>query len=50
LGTNDSKKVECEILESLLRVGYERADFAETDLYKAIRKWEATNKPFKILP
>jgi hypothetical protein len=50
LGTNDSKKVECEILESLLRVGYEAAYFVETDLYQAIHAWEANNKPFKVLP
>jgi len=49
LGSHNSKEVEPEVIEKLLRLAYERTFFVETHLYASIRQWEQDNQPFLIL-
>lgn len=48
-GTNNYSDVTCEIIERELRLGFERAYFQKTDLYKSIRVWEMLNVPYVVL-
>ena len=50
LGANNANKVEPEVLERLLRTGYESAYFLSTQLYQSLRRWETSNSPFRIFP
>ncbi len=49
LGTNDTGKVEPEIIERSLRLAFESSHFATTQLFQSIRQWEQNNPPFKVL-
>ncbi|MBV9690846.1 MAG: DUF4435 domain-containing protein [Ktedonobacteraceae bacterium] len=49
VGSHNTKAVEPEILEKLLRLAYERSFFSKTDLYAFILQWEETNPPFVVL-
>ena len=48
LGRNNSADVKPERLETLLRLGYERAYFEATRLFAAFSEWERRNAPFVI--
>jgi hypothetical protein len=49
LGTHNTRSVEPEMIEKLLRLAYEYSHFRQTHLYASIRIWEETNAPFVIL-
>jgi Protein of unknown function (DUF4435) len=48
LGTRASNDVSPDVIERDLRLAFERRDLEETDLYTAVRRWEADNAPFVI--
>ena len=50
IGSRNAKEVEAEILERSLRLAYEFAYFAETELFKQIREWEKANQPYRVFP
>ncbi|MEA5518371.1 DUF4435 domain-containing protein [Limnoraphis robusta] len=49
LGSNNSKDVEADKIEKILRLAYESSYFRKTKLYSLIQQWESCNKPFVIL-
>ncbi|ERT08254.1 hypothetical protein M595_1712 [Lyngbya aestuarii BL J] len=49
LGSNNSKDVEAEQIEKILRLAYESSYFRKTQLYSLIQQWESLNTPFVIL-
>ena len=49
LGTNKASDIEANKLESSLRIGYEKAYFWETELYKNICIWKKNNLSFEVL-
>ena len=50
LGSSNPTDVKPDVLEKFLRVGYEYSHFGGTELYRAIRQWEAANSPYQVLP
>jgi hypothetical protein len=42
-------QVTTKIIESQLRLAYEAKFFTATELYRAMRAWEAANKPYKLI-
>lgn len=48
-GNRKSRTITAEILEGILRLTYEYADFCLTKLYASIREWENKNASFKVL-
>lgn len=48
LGTRSSNDVSPDVIERDLRLAFERRDLEQTDLYTAVRRWEASNTPFVI--
>ena len=49
LGSLDEKLGSRENIERLLRLTYSRKDFAQSNLYKALRAWEQKNCPFQVV-
>ncbi|EAW38055.1 DUF4435 domain-containing protein [Lyngbya sp. PCC 8106] len=49
LGSNNSKDVEADKIEKILRLAYESSYFRKTKLYSLIQQWESLNTPFVIL-
>ncbi|MEB3282448.1 MAG: DUF4435 domain-containing protein [Lyngbya sp.] len=49
LGSNNSKDVEADQIEKILRLAYESSYFRNTKLYSLIQQWESFNTPFVIL-
>jgi hypothetical protein len=49
VGSHNTRAVEPEMLEKLLRLAYERSFFSKTDLYAFIQRWEEANLPFVVL-
>lgn len=48
LGTNNANAVTPEHIELDLRLSFEEAYFLATQLYKSLKAWEKTNRPFRI--
>lgn len=49
LGNFRSKNLDPHSLRSILRIAYDKECFSSSNLYNAIKKWEISNKSFKIL-
>jgi hypothetical protein len=49
IGSQSAIAVGVEAMERALRLAYEAADFAATELYQTIREWEQRNEPFRVL-
>lgn len=49
LGTHNANDVKPELVEKPLRLAFERSHFERTELYAAIKRWEAANTPFVVL-
>lgn len=49
LGSNQPKDVNPEALQRAMRMAYEFAHFAATQLYVSLRSWESANQPFQVL-
>jgi hypothetical protein len=49
LGSHDTREIEPELIEKILRLAYEQAHFLMTQIYKSIKAWENVNSPFRIL-
>lgn len=50
LGSRNTGEVEPSVVDKALRLAYEKPYFQGTALYSAIREWEQSNEPFKLLP
>jgi hypothetical protein len=45
----NAAEIKAEVIERSLRLAYEGAFFQATELYAALRQWEDTNPPFRLL-
>ncbi|MBL8171029.1 MAG: DUF4435 domain-containing protein [Acidobacteria bacterium] len=48
LGSNDTKKVEQEVVSRALRLAYEFIHFCSTQLYASVQSWQKANPPFQV--
>ena len=48
-GAFNTAEIKSEVIERSLRLAYESSFFQVTELCTALRKWEETNRPFRIL-
>lgn len=49
IGSQAAQVVAPQVVEKCLRIGYDIVAFGATTLYAAIRRWEATNVPYRVL-
>lgn len=49
LGTNNTRDVRDEELRRALRLAFIHYEFATTDVFRALQRWEAENDPYRVL-
>jgi hypothetical protein len=49
LAAQKGGEVSTSVLKRSLRLAYNETEFAKSEMYRAIRVWEVSNPPFKIL-